>query len=203
MYDHDWFLILFTLMLQMSAGGFIFLALATFFKKELGNTSFFRKKMLWLFLISIAGLILAFFHLGSPLHALNALNNLGSSWMSMEILSVIVLIITLFLINLTCQKFLKINKGILISLYLLGMISSIVLIYSMAKIYYEPTIESWYKETTWIEFISAAVVLGALFAVLGAKSRIKYLIYMLFILIIIIEVTRRMSFYASFQSIGI
>lgn len=156
---HEWALLIFTVCLQISIGGI--LTLAVFYKgiNKLGEETSFKVMRIPLIVIaalSLIGLIASFAHLGTPSHALNSIRNLGSSWMSREIL------VTGLFIGAACvtvglalvQK--KVNHWLLIISTLIGLID----IYCMAMIYSNSLVSGWNSVNTFTSFYGTAFVLG-------------------------------------------
>ncbi|MDF1510848.1 MULTISPECIES: DmsC/YnfH family molybdoenzyme membrane anchor subunit [Bacillaceae] len=156
---HEWALLLFTVCLQIAIGGM--LTLAIFYKKmnQWGEETAFKAMRIPLIVIaalSLVGLIASFAHLGTPSHALNSIRNLGSSWMSREIL------VTGLFIGAACvtaglafvQK--KVHHWLLILSALIGLVD----IYCMAMIYANSLVSGWNSVHTFTSFYGTAFVLG-------------------------------------------
>ncbi|MGG0716001.1 DmsC/YnfH family molybdoenzyme membrane anchor subunit [Robertmurraya massiliosenegalensis] len=156
---HEWALLIFTVCLQIAIGGI--LTLAIFYKgiNKLGEETSFKAMRILLIVIaalSLVGLIASFAHLGTPSHALNSIRNLGSSWMSREIL------VTGLFIGAACvtaglaliQK--KVNHWLLIVSALIGLVD----IYCMAMIYSNSLVSGWSSVNTFTSFYGTAFVLG-------------------------------------------
>lgn len=160
----EWPLILFTLMIQMSAGAFMFLGIlreVKFMKLDEGVFSVAGRPILnvtgFILLLSV---IIAAFHLGSPLNAFNALNNLESSWLSREILSLILFLFsgTIFLIY-----FMKKGTGgkIIFILALITVLLGYITIASMSLVYMLETVPVWNNFFTPLSFVMTSLILGS------------------------------------------
>lgn len=160
MLAEEWPLIVFTLLTQFSAGIFFFSGIFYLTNKEKNNGNGHELKLS--FISGVLGLFFAFFHLGTPLHAVNALNNLSSSWMSREILLVSVFLFLLFLLLINKYNRIKLNKILKNTLIITNLAVIIALTYSMIHIYYLPSIASWDNYITWYEFMSCTLIFGAL-----------------------------------------
>ncbi|WP_019156059.1 dimethyl sulfoxide reductase anchor subunit family protein [Robertmurraya massiliosenegalensis] len=161
---HEWALLIFTVCVQIAIGGI--LTLAIFYKgiNKLGEETAFKAMRIPLIVIaalSLIGLIASFAHLGTPSHALNSIRNLGSSWMSREIL------VTGLFIGAACvtaglalvQK--KVNQWLLIVSVLIGLVD----IYCMAMIYSNSLVSGWNSVNTFTSFYGTALVLGPVLVV--------------------------------------
>ncbi len=161
MHKSEWSLISFTLLSQMSVGlllGLVFIHFVhptIFFQLDTGF-SYRSPELIMLSLVVMATLI-SFLHLGNPLHSFNALNNLNGSWISREILMLSVFGLSLLILFL--------NKNINLpgsALLIIGGLSGILLIFSMARIYMIPTIPVWNNFYTPFSFIFSALIFGSM-----------------------------------------
>jgi len=161
----EWSLVFFTTISQFAVGIMI-AALPFVFAKNhnshgrLKNTAFYVAAGLMM-----VALVLSFFHLNNPIHAVHALNNLESSWLSREILMVSLFLFCLVLLN--GILYFK-NPGIQSyrTYILVTTLMGIVLVYTMSRLYMIPTVPTWNSASTLIEFYSTALLLGSAF-VLG------------------------------------
>ena len=89
MNTHDWALVAFTIMAQMSVGSFVVLGIVHFFAaRRAGPAEADRlsdRALLIIGPVMVLGMLASFFHLGNPINAYNAIGNIGSSWLSREI----------------------------------------------------------------------------------------------------------------------
>ena len=83
-------LVIFTIFAQMSVGAFLVLGGVHFFATRYAGIEEADKLSTYALLaigpIMVAGLIVSFLHLGNPINAPRAIMNLGTSWLSREIL---------------------------------------------------------------------------------------------------------------------
>ncbi|WP_042347332.1 dimethyl sulfoxide reductase anchor subunit family protein [Bacillus massiliigorillae] len=162
---HEWALLIMTVAVPASIGGMLFLWFAqNMLKKNTKNDLFKIMKLPLLIIaaVSVIGLIASFFHLGKPIHALNAIRGFGSSWMSNEI------VVTGLFIGLACltaglaiiQK--KINPILMLVTAIVGLAD----IFCMAQLYKVTRVSGWDHVNTYLVFYGTAFTLGP---VLGAS----------------------------------
>lgn len=164
MLSSDWPLILFTLFVQMSVGTFLFLGIlhdVSFVKLEERIFEMVSKSLLELIsVILMLAVIASLFHLGSPQKAINALNNLESSYLSREILSLIIYILFggVFLII-----YIKYNTKILLIFFLalITILFGFRTIYYMSSIYMLETVPVWNSLFTPLSFYLSVLLLGS------------------------------------------
>lgn len=166
---HEWPLLLFSVCIPASVGGFLFLAL--FHKKMAGKADpyqFLKAPLLVLLAVSLVGLLGAFFHLGTPTHAFNTMRGFGRSWMSNEIV-----LTTLFIILacLTCGLVLKqkkVNPMLLWATAVVGFID----VFCMSKLYTVTLVNGWNNVNTYLVFFGTLFTLGPVLcgSVMGATQ---------------------------------
>lgn len=159
MVNSNWSLVLFTLLAHSSAGT-VMLGTVTRTFPGLGNKNGEKDRAIAVAALSLlaAGLAVSFFHLGYPANSFNAIRNTGSSWLSREIVSSILLAITLTMwITGTYLKRVKALKtvGNISSLFL-----SIALVYIMIRVYTIPAMDIPGRDVTGLAFISSSLFLG-------------------------------------------
>ena len=161
MINSEWDLVFFTLIAKMSVGAFIFQEILIHYGSHSHPDILkLKNRMLWILLpLMVMAVFLSFFHLGKPEHAKYSLDNLRTSWLSHEIL-----MISVFTFLLAAYAFVfRIWPGrlrLLRIISILSIISGILLIFSMIKIYMLKTIPIWNSYTTAIEFILCSLILG-------------------------------------------
>lgn len=163
---HEWALLIMTVAVPASIGGMLFLWFVhNILRKNNEKNDLFKMMKLPLLIIaavSMIGLIASFFHLGKPIHALNAIRGFGSSWMSNEI------VVTGVFIGLACltaglaivQK--KINPVLMLVTAIVGLAD----IFCMAHLYKVTRVHGWDHINTYLVFYGTAFTLGP---VLGAS----------------------------------
>jgi anaerobic dimethyl sulfoxide reductase subunit C (anchor subunit) len=110
-----------------------------------------------MFVLGVIAMIVSLFHLGTPLHAMNAILNLGSSWLSREILFFALFMVCIFLYcGAMLLKKPQFKKPLAVITVIIGICSLI----STAMVYYLPSIVAWYSFNTIVAFALTAVLVG-------------------------------------------
>jgi anaerobic dimethyl sulfoxide reductase subunit C (anchor subunit) len=161
----EWSLIAFTILGQMSVGSFLVLGVVRFFAtRKSGSEEADRLSDFALYAIGpvlILGLIASIFHLGKPINAYLAVTNIGTSWLSREILfGVIFAVLGAIYALLQWRKIGPIALRVAIGW--LTAIAGVALVYSMAKIYMLETQPAWNSFMTILAFYTTTLLLGAL-----------------------------------------
>ncbi len=158
-------LVLFTLLGQFSAGLIISLLVICLLRKSRAGAELNRIIRNGIYIATgtmIAAMIISFFHLSSPIASLYALSNLKYSWLSREILMVslftFLLLATSALLYFGKQK-LK-NQIIILSF---AVVTGILMVYSMGRLYMISTVPEWNTPSTLISFFASTLVLGPAF----------------------------------------
>lgn len=156
---HEWSLLIFTICLQVAIGGTWMLAI--YYKKInlLNSEDSFKLMKLPLITISILsliGLVASFTHLGTPAHAFHTIRNIGSSWMSREILFTGLFIGAIVITTALALYQKKVNP------YLLGVsaIIGFIDVFCMAALYANSLVSGWNSIHTYTSFYGTAIVLG-------------------------------------------
>jgi anaerobic dimethyl sulfoxide reductase subunit C len=161
---HDWALISFTLLAQMSVGAMWVLGVAHYFAtRKYGEEEADRLSDRAL-LALVPAIALAFmaslFHLGNPLNAYSAVANLQTSWLSREILFGVV-----FAVLATVFAFLQWRKigsfGLRNVIAWLAALVGLVFVYCMASVYLLEAQPAWNSWATPISFFTTTFLLGA------------------------------------------
>ena len=164
-FAEEWPLMTFTLLSQLAVGTFIILMIV---KASLGNQdSQVSKALSFGFTavgpVTLLALIFSIFHLGDPLGAPRSILNLGSSWLSREILTAGGFFVLWFAFWWLSRKGKESSA--------LGWITALVglaAIFSMSHIYSSSIRPAWDNTNTYIAFFGATLAMG----VLGAVSAI-------------------------------
>ena len=169
MNDNFTSLVFFTVLCQTAVGALIFRALIILKEgHDLATFDFGRISFLAIAILLFISLGIAFLHVGKPAHALNALNNLGKSWLSRELLSFSLLIASLlayfiFVILGSSEKTELIFSAI-------SILTGISLIFFMIRLYMIPS-TSWYNPFTPVSFTITTFVCGiAMMAAISGKT---------------------------------
>jgi anaerobic dimethyl sulfoxide reductase subunit C len=159
MNSNEWPLVFFTLFSQMATGlvaGFVILRAV---RQSAISDGAERNIILTAFFLMTIALLISFFHLGSPAKAVYAMSNLGSSWLSREILAVSVfwgLLLFWFLV----LKFPDMLRQASPIIPWVCALAGIVMVYTMARLYMIPTVPPWNSLFTISYFYSSSVLLG-------------------------------------------
>lgn len=165
MNTREWALIAFTILNQMAVGSFLVLGVVHTYamrKKSMAQADMLSDRAL-VSIIPIVGLALiaSLFHLGNPINAPRAITNLGTSWLSREI--VFDLVFAGLALVFAFMQWRKIGSFTFRNI--IGWITAIEglgLIYVMSRAYMLPTEPSWNTFATPIAFFSTAFLLGSL-----------------------------------------
>jgi anaerobic dimethyl sulfoxide reductase subunit C (anchor subunit) len=180
-------LALFTWLTQASVG---LLVMRTLYMSLLAGSNrkeIYGQYMLFAALVMlVTGLFFSFSHLNYPRHAYNAINNLGSSWMSREILAEVILL-TLLLLWYIINKFrIKIIPQPVFETPVL--ITGFLLLYFMIRTYMLPALDELRHPSFALSFIITALLAGSATTWLlikktekGAGLKFKMLFTVLFI----------------------
>lgn len=153
----EWPLVIFTITLQLACG----LALAVTLidqKSQSGTPKMVRILGMSIFPLTVIGIFSSFLHLGNPLHAVNSLLNLGSSWLSREVLfsgifALAALVYSYFWFKKRQSK--RVFLGFITTV--LGLIS----IVSSSMIYLLPAQTAWNSGWVPMSFLGTTLLLGA------------------------------------------
>jgi anaerobic dimethyl sulfoxide reductase subunit C len=159
MFAEEWPLLTFTLFTQLAVGAYLFFVIIRSLSGKLGNNLGIAVTKRGMFLIGpvmLLALIFSVFHLGTPFGAYRSILNLGSSWLSREILFSGGFF-ALWLVTYYLDR-----KGTYNQIF--GWATSIVglgAIYSMASIYSNSIKPAWTDVNTYLAFFGTTVVFGA------------------------------------------
>lgn len=185
MKNPEWPLMVFTLLAQISVGLFIALHLARVALAKIptspkgiaasisGNQPTvaldkspvscaylnLSKWLLYLFPLVILAALSSLFHLLSPLGAVFSVRNIGTSWLSREILSLILLGIC-WVGTIICDRMKMTKIGDFFGWA--GTVFGVLLVFAIAKIYMIPIQPAWSTPMTMILFYATAIAVGFL-----------------------------------------
>jgi len=165
MNTREWALLLFTILGQAAAGLMIVLMIVrTYIAGKAGSEIADRLTNRTVFMvvpIMALALVASLFHLGSPLHIVRAVPNIGSSWVSRE-----VVIAVLFVAVAALYTFMVWRKSGGDSLReVVGWIAAVLaaaLVYVMGMVYMISTQPAWNTLATPVTFIVGSLLLGVL-----------------------------------------
>jgi DMSO reductase anchor subunit len=162
---HDLALVAFTILAQMSVGSFVVLGIVYFFAARSAGTEeadrLSDRALIVIGPVLVLGLIASFFHLGNPLNAYNAIGNLGSSWLSREILFGVGFagLGAIF----AFMQWRKIGSSALRNLVAVAAaLVGLALVYSMSQVYMLRTVPVWNTVWTPVSFFVTTFLLGTL-----------------------------------------
>ncbi len=161
MLNHEWPLVFFTILSQLSAGMIIALMAFSFLKQyheEKKAETFFKSVLYMAFVFMVIALALSFLHLKQPMRSVYALSNIKSSWLSLEILTATVFLFFMALAILFYQ--LKRPQVYMKIIMMIAAAAGIVFVYAMASIYMIPTVPAWNTPKTITGFYSTALLIG-------------------------------------------
>jgi len=162
MNSNEWPLVFFTLLTQISLGIIIAgLLFSLVIKNTETSIPLDLKKLLMVTALGcmVVALAISFFHLATPLHSIYALSNIGTSWLSREILLVSMLAFCLF-IAFSSLHFNIPHRDLFSYLFLAALVVGVILVWSMARIYMIQTVPLWNTPSTPIAFFNSALMLG-------------------------------------------
>lgn len=164
MFAEEWPLLMFTLFMQLAVGTYIFFVIIRFMGNKVEpnkNLEATRIGMILVGPIIAIALILSLFHLGTPFEAYRSIGNLGSSWLSREILFS-GLFFALWLVGFVLEKKGKWSQT-------LGWINSAVgllVVFAMASIYSTSVLPAWSSPNTYFSFFGTTILLGAVASII-------------------------------------
>lgn len=169
MVTNEWALIIYTLLIQAAVGAFIMsFIMNSRLQSQIGVEQALKLTIPIQYaagILGVAGMVVSLFHLGTPLKAPNSILNLGSSWLSREILFSAAFIILLLVTVLLAKRTGKMSSALVIVTSLVGLAD----IYCMSNIYSSTLIPAWQGLHTFVVFYSACFILGSL-VVIGSLA---------------------------------
>ena len=124
--------------------------------------------------VIILAFIASLFHLGNPFNAYRAVSNLGSSWLSREILSGVLFALTggLFAI----MQWRKIGSETLRTIIAwIAALIGLFFVYAMSNVYMMRTVPTWNTWYTPVSFFTTTFLLGALAVAVAYVATFAYL----------------------------
>lgn len=172
MLHDEWPLLIFTLLAQAAAGLYLavvfvreFMVAAKSGESAAEAVKATRLPALVAGVMLAIGVVISMAHLGTPSGAYRALGNLGSSWLSREILGNIcfgLLWLLAYVLELKNMGGLWAGR--------LAAVAGIALVFVMGGLYMASIIPAWMSPYTLVAFCATTLVLGGLFAVALTKG---------------------------------
>lgn len=190
-------LIAFTLFSQMVIGSTLVYALAYFICMDdilQLSSGFSLKTPEFLLLLGLLlAILLSLIHLGRPANAVNALNNLKTSWISREIFTLTLFSISLLLLLIT--RWLNAGKTILTVSFVLSVIAAVLFLVSMVRLYMIPVVNTWnnwltptnFTLTTLISGLTLMILFGLVFNIELIRLKPIFLALMILLLFEIVH----------------
>jgi len=171
----EWALIAFTILMQLSVGAFVILGAVHFFavraQGALEADRLSDRALIAIGPVLVLGLLASLFHLGNPLNSYRAVSNLGSSWLSREILlSVLFAGVGAVFAFMQWKKVSTFSVRALVAG--LAALLGLAQVFSMAMVYQMPLQPAWDTAATPVSFFTTTLLLGVL--ALGAAFVANY-----------------------------
>ncbi|CAH7245650.1 dimethyl sulfoxide reductase subunit C [Vibrio chagasii] len=159
---HEWSLIFFTVLAQTAVGGYLLIgARALVLGHDEEKLNSYKVPMFILWALMGLGFMFSTTHLGSPLRAFNAFNQLGSAWLSNEVFFGAAFFAVgglQWLLSVVKKGGVAIQKVLMVGAMVLGAI----FMYAMINVYMINTVPTWDNIYTPLSFIMTMVVGGLL-----------------------------------------
>ncbi|PMN49407.1 dimethylsulfoxide reductase [Vibrio lentus] len=159
---HEWSLIFFTVLAQTAVGGYLLIgACALVLGHDEEKLNSYKVPMFILWALMGLGFMFSTTHLGSPLRAFNAFNQLGSAWLSNEVFFGAAFFAVgglQWLLSVVKKGRIAIQKALMVSAMVLG----VIFMYAMISVYMINTVPTWDNIYTPLSFIMTMVVGGLL-----------------------------------------
>jgi anaerobic dimethyl sulfoxide reductase subunit C (anchor subunit) len=165
MQSNEWALVIFTTIMQMAVGSFAILGGVHYFAtrrySEKDADLLSDRALLAIGPVAVLALLVTFLHLGNPINAPRAISNLGTSWLSREIL--LSLAFSIGGAIFAFMQWRKISTPVVRNA-IAWVVAAIglVLVFAMSEVYQLPTVPAWNSLTVTITFFLTAFLLGAL-----------------------------------------
>jgi len=169
---HEWPLLIFTLLTQASIGVVLFAALTSYWLRDAASHVRFQvvlPAVLCAGVCGVLGLMASFAHLGYPLNAINALRNVGRSWLTREIIFASLYLAILGIVMLQMLWVKRVHT----SLLLLTGCAGLVLVFCMGKIYLSTSVVTWMHPNNFALFFGSVAILGASLAMVLIAPRLN------------------------------
>lgn len=159
---HEWSLIFFTVLAQTAVGGYLLIgARAQVLGHDEEKLNSYKVPMFILWALMGLGFMFSTTHLGSPLRAFSAFNQLGSAWLSNEVFFGAAFFAVgglQWLLSVLKKGGVAIQKALMVGAMVLG----VIFMYAMINVYMINTVPTWDNIYTPLSFIMTMVVGGLL-----------------------------------------
>ncbi|CAH6858430.1 dimethyl sulfoxide reductase subunit C [Vibrio chagasii] len=159
---HEWSLIFFTVLAQTAVGGYLLIgARALVLGHDEEKLNSYKVPMFILWTLMGLGFMFSTTHLGSPLRAFNAFNQLGSAWLSNEVFFGAAFFAVgglQWLLSVVKKGGMAIQKALMVGAMVLG----VIFMYAMINVYMINTVPTWDNIYTPLSFVMTMVVGGLL-----------------------------------------
>lgn len=161
----EWALLAFTILGQAAAGLMIVLMIVRAYIASKSGTDLadhLTNRPLYLVVpIMALALLASLFHLGSPLHIVRAIPNIGSSWLSREVVFAVLFVVFAALFTFTQWRKAG-GEGLRTVIGWVTAAIAAIYIYGMGMVYMISTQPSWNTFATPVTFIAGSLLLGVL-----------------------------------------
>ncbi|MGD8191578.1 dimethyl sulfoxide reductase anchor subunit family protein [Brevibacillus ginsengisoli] len=158
---HEWALLLFTLIMQAAIGGMCMLWLFQIkLAKTVGPDAMFtatKQPLIVLAILSVFGMAASTLHLGTPTHAFYTISNLGTSWLSREILFTGLFILGVLVTLYFAFKNKRLSAGLTLLTALIGLVD----VFVMSSLYAHTFVNGWNSMNTYASFYGTTFILGS------------------------------------------
>ncbi|MBK8616420.1 MAG: dimethyl sulfoxide reductase anchor subunit [Anaerolineales bacterium] len=159
----EWALLIFTILGQIAAGSLLVLLIVRAFAVRMAGVDqadrFTNGPLYIIFPIMGLALLSSLLHLGNPLNIAKAVPNLGTSWLSREVVIAVVFVILVGVYAL--MQWRKIGNNVLRTVigWITGLLG-LVQVYGMGMVYMIRTQPAWNTLATPVSFLVTALLLG-------------------------------------------
>jgi anaerobic dimethyl sulfoxide reductase subunit C (anchor subunit) len=165
MNTREWALIIFTILGQLSVGTLLVLLIVrAFLSSKLGAEKAARLTNVPMYGVVVTmglALIASLFHLGKVTHVIGAVPNLGTSWMSREVVSSVAFAVLVALFALLEWRKIA-SEGLRLVVAWVAVLVGLFLLVCMSQTYMLPAEPAWNTAATPIQFFATALLLGVL-----------------------------------------
>lgn len=172
----EWALVIFTVLGQASVGAFVALQIIRWLANRKDGAEaadkFTNRALLVVFPMTLLAMIASLFHLGNPLVAYRAISNLGTSWLSREILlTVLFAAVTLVY---TFMQYRKVASAMVRDVVAVAnIVIGLLLVLSMSAVYMLPNQTAWNTPVTALVFFLTAGLAGTVTVAAALVATVK------------------------------